>query len=77
MSMVQYCFTSTETVGRKAQDGHLDFHTAPELCPPPFPSLISILASVDVMQNVYGLGGAVDIQSRVDSKHDISMTDSR
>ena len=30
-------FTSTETVGllgteRGAQDGHLDFHTAPELC---------------------------------------------
>ena len=38
VSMVQYCFTSTETVrgslGRKAQDGHLDFHTAPELCIP-------------------------------------------
>ena len=28
MSIVQYCFTSTE-----AQDGHLDFHAAPELCP--------------------------------------------
>ena len=29
------CFTSTETVcllGTGAQDGHLDFHTAPELC---------------------------------------------
>ena len=26
LSMVQCCFTSTET-----QDGHLDFHTAPEL----------------------------------------------
>ena len=28
-------FTSTETVdllGTGAQDGHLDFHTAPELC---------------------------------------------
>ena len=28
------CFTSTETVGllgTGAQDGHLDFHTAPEL----------------------------------------------
>ena len=28
-------FTSTETVGllgTEAQDGHLDFHTAPELC---------------------------------------------
>ena len=35
-SMVQYSFTSTETkgslgVGRTAQDGHLDSHTAPEL----------------------------------------------
>ena len=34
--MVQYCFTSTETVRllrtEKAHDGHLDFHTAPELC---------------------------------------------
>ena len=29
------CFTSTETVGllgTGAQDGHLDFHTSPELC---------------------------------------------
>ena len=34
--MVQYRFTSTETqkfsIGRTAQDGHLDSHTAPELC---------------------------------------------
>ena len=37
--LVQYCFTSTETVGllgTEAQDGHLDFHAAPglwgELC---------------------------------------------
>ena len=32
--MVQCCFTSTEYVGllgTGAQDGHLDFHTAPEL----------------------------------------------
>ena len=32
---LKYCFTSTETVGllgTEAQDGHLDFHTAPELC---------------------------------------------
>ena len=36
VSMVQYCFTSTETIsslGRKAQDDHLDFYTAPELWP--------------------------------------------
>ena len=34
--MVECCFTSTETVGllgTGAQDGHLDFHTAPELWP--------------------------------------------
>ena len=33
--MVECCFTSTETIGligMGAQDGHLDFHTAPELC---------------------------------------------
>ena len=33
--MLKSCFTSTETVGllgTGAQDGHLDFHTAPELC---------------------------------------------
>ena len=32
---VKFCFTSTETVGllgTGAQDSHLDFHTAPELC---------------------------------------------
>ena len=32
---VKCCITSTETVGLSgtgAQDGHLDFHTAPELC---------------------------------------------
>ena len=33
--MMKFCFTSTETVGllgTGAQDGHLNFHTAPELC---------------------------------------------
>ena len=32
--VVECCFTSTETIGllwTGAQDGHLDFHTAPEL----------------------------------------------
>ena len=32
--LVEYCFTSTKTVGllgTGTQDGHLDFHTAPEL----------------------------------------------
>ena len=35
--MLKCCFTSTETVGllgKGAQDIHLDFHTAPELCRP-------------------------------------------
>ena len=34
--MMKCCITSTETVGllgMGAQDGHLDFHTAPELWP--------------------------------------------
>ena len=32
-SMVQYIFTSTETRRLvRTDDGHLDFHTAPELC---------------------------------------------
>ena len=34
-TLVECCFTSTETVsllGTGAQDGHVDFHTAPELC---------------------------------------------
>ena len=35
LKCVECCFTSTETVvllETGAQDGHLDFHTAPELC---------------------------------------------
>ena len=35
MLLLKCCFTSTETVGllrTGAQDVHLDFHTAPELC---------------------------------------------
>ena len=35
LSQLKCCFTSTETVGllgTGAQGGHLDFHTAPELC---------------------------------------------
>ena len=31
--MMKCCFTAIETVGTGAQDVHLDFHTAPELCP--------------------------------------------
>ena len=33
--LLECCFTSTETtclLGTGAQDGHLDFHTAAELC---------------------------------------------
>ena len=36
--LVECCFTSTETIGllgTGAQDGHLRFHTAPELCGDP------------------------------------------
>ena len=29
--LIQYCFKSTETM-KTIRDGHLDFHTAPELC---------------------------------------------
>ena len=35
LGWMKCCFTCTETVGllgTGAQDGHLDFHTAPELC---------------------------------------------
>ena len=35
LMLLKCCFTSTETVGllgTGAQDVHLDFHTAPELC---------------------------------------------
>ena len=38
-SCLKCCFTSTEIVGllgTGVQDGHLDFHTAPELCPQQF-----------------------------------------
>ena len=34
LGLVECCFTSTETVGllgTGSQDGHLDFHTGPEL----------------------------------------------
>ena len=34
LTLVECCFTSTETVGlygTEAKDDHLDFHTAPEL----------------------------------------------
>ena len=39
-ALVEWCFTSTETVGllgTGAQDGHLDFLTAPKLCPAVLP----------------------------------------
>ena len=46
--MVECCCTSTETVGllgTGAQDGHLDFHTAPELCA----SVVSLRPHITVM----------------------------
>ena len=43
MQPLQRCSTSTETVRSVkdgvAQDGHLDFHTAPELCVHHLPSV--------------------------------------
>ena len=57
---VQCCFTATETIrlnqGRGAQDGHLDFHTAPSFSDAPLPllpppSLIVLMVSVDVKQH--------------------------
>ena len=50
MGMVQYCFTSTETVRHVRtgpQDGHHDFHTAPELC-------YTAVAAAVVLLNVLG-----------------------
>ena len=41
--LVEWCFTSTETVGLSgtgAHDGHLDFHTAPELYATQFSSVL-------------------------------------
>ena len=49
--MVQCCFTSTETVGSLgwgAQDVHLNFHTAPELC---------ILNCSELLHSASGGGG--------------------
>ena len=46
--MVECCFTSIETIGllgTGAQDGHLDFHTAPELCLQPFLCIVYIILS--------------------------------
>ena len=43
--LVECCFTSTETVGllgTGAQDGHLDFHTAPELSNESDPGWLSV-----------------------------------
>ena len=43
--LVVCCFTSAETVGllgTGAQDGHLDFHTAPELCRETEPAATSV-----------------------------------
>ena len=50
--LLRCCFTSTETVGSLgtgAQDGHLDFHTAPELCGTADGSTGQICCGVDVV----------------------------
>ena len=52
MKWLKCCFTSTETVGllgTGAQDVHLDFHTAPELC-----RCLMMLMMDDVGLNVLG-----------------------
>ena len=44
--LLKCCFTSTETVGilgTGAQDGHLDFHTAPELSRTPVDFVVEVL----------------------------------
>ena len=49
--LVECCFTSTETVGllgTGSQDGHLDFHTAPEVCSPLYPAVLCPLSGLDV-----------------------------
>ena len=33
-SVLLYVHRNRNSLGRGAQDGHLDFHTAPELCGP-------------------------------------------
>ena len=51
--MLECCFTSTETVGllgTGAQDGHLDFHTAPELCDV---ASNSVVLTVGVIKSTY------------------------
>ena len=49
------CFTSTETVGllgTGAQDGHLDFHTAPELCGVVHIAAIKVILGHNVWRDV-------------------------
>ena len=47
--LVECCFTSTENVGllgTGAQDGHLDFHTAPELCQHLYSQPLAIIITI-------------------------------
>ena len=61
--MVHYSFTSTETrrleLGRTAQDGHLDSHTAPELWPSAVSRYVSCWrqAAESRVGTAYGKGG--------------------
>ena len=51
--LVECCFSSTETLGllgTGAQDGRLDFHTAPELCDS-FGSLLAHLYPLSYIQD--------------------------
>ena len=65
--LVECCFTSTVAVGllgTGAQDGHLDFHTAPELWSPPvcfvWPFYTASLAFRHRLPNSAGFGYAIE-----------------
>ena len=70
--LLKCCFTSTETVGllgTGAQDGHLDFHTAPELC-----GSLSLVLYTDTVSRIFnyytmlGRKGWEDLDTANDSK---------
>ena len=63
--LVECCFTSTENVGllgTGAQDGHLDFHTAPELCQhlysQPLAIIITIIFCIFFLSRVFAWAGS-------------------
>ena len=70
--LLKCCFTSTETVGllgTGAQDGHLDFHTPPELC-----GSLSLVLYTDTVSRIFnyytmlGRKGWEDLDTANDSK---------